>query len=163
MCSSKIEKEINDLYALVSKLDPNGSTDHGYIEIVEASAPKTPAPKPAPPITLKPALPPPARAPNIMEMAFSFSGFTYRSYYFWNTLMMLALAGLVIGFVDAGGMAKGWGMLVLGIAAWSLLANTAKRWRDTGYNMWWLITLLMPYVSLVTIFCLLFLPSKRAP
>lgn len=162
MCSKKIEKEINDLHALVSNLDPTESTDDGYIEIVEASAPKTPAPRLVQPTILKPGLPPPARAPNILERTFSFSGVTNRSYYFWNTLILLALLGVVIGLVDAGEMNEGWGILAIGMAAWSLLATTVKRWRNTGYNMWWLITLLIPYVSLVMILFLLFSPSKRA-
>ncbi|MCA9091532.1 MAG: DUF805 domain-containing protein [Planctomycetaceae bacterium] len=168
MCSKKIEKEINDLHALVSNLDPNENGDDGYIEIVEVPAPNASTPKPTPtpvkaPAHLKPALPPPTKSPNIFERTFSFNGATDRRYFFWNSLVLLIASAVVLGLVDAGEMAEGWGVLALGIAAWSLVVNTAKRWRDTGYNMWWLTTLLIPYVNLITILFVLFAPSKRSP
>lgn len=164
MCSKKIEKEINDLYALVSNLDTNGNGDDGYIEIVEIPTPNplplTPVKAPTP---LKPVLPPPTKSENIFERTFSFNGVTDRSYFYWSSLLLLIASAVVIGLVGAGEMAEGWGMLALGMAAWSLLANTTKRWRDTGYNMWWLTTLLIPYVNLITILFVLFAPSKRSP
>jgi len=163
MCSKKTEREINDLYGLVSNLDPSESSDDGYFEIVEARAPEVSAPKPGKTTPLKPALAPPTKAPNILERTFSFNGVTDRSYYFWNTLILLVLSGVMFGLVNAGEMAEGWGVLGFGLAVWSLLATTAKRWRDTGYNMWWLITLLIPYVSLVMMLFVLFAPSKRGP
>lgn len=158
MSSKSVEKEINDLHALVSNFDPNESTGDGYVEIAEAPKPKISAPKPA-----KPAQPPPTRLPNFFERTFSFYGGTNRSYFFWNSLILLVLSGGVIGLIDADEMAEGWGILALALMVWSLLATSAKRWRDTGYNMWWLLTLLIPYVSLITILFLLFAPTKRGP
>ena len=164
MCSKKIEKEINDLHALVSNLDPNENCDDGYIEIVEVPTQNDSTPTPVKaPAPLKPAQPPPTKSPNIFERTFSFNGVTDRGYFFWSSLLLLIASAVVLGLVDAGEMAEGWGMLALGIAAWSLVANTAKRWRDTGYNMWWLTTLLIPYVNLITMLFLLFAPSKRSP
>lgn len=164
MCSKKIEKEINDLYALVSNLDPNESNDDSYIEIVEVPTPNVPAPTIGEPSTpFKPALPLPTKSANIFERTFSFNGVTDRNYFFWSALLLLIASAVVIGLVDANEIAEGWGMLALGMAAWSLLANTTKRWRDTGYNMWWLATLLIPYVNLITIVFVLFAPPKRSP
>jgi hypothetical protein len=160
MSSKSVEKEINDLHALVSNFDPNESSGDGYVEIIEAPIPKSKVSAPKP---VKPVLPPPTKLPNILERTFSFNGVTNRSYFFWNTIIFLVLSAGVISLIDADEMNVRWGILALGMMVWSLLANLAKRWRDTGYNMRWLLTLLIPYANLVTILFLLFAPSKRGP
>lgn len=171
MCPKSVNDEMEDLYRLVTtKLDPEAppSVD-SYIEEIETSPPKkqspprTPTKKATKQTPLKPALPPPAKPPNFFQRTFSFSDTTKRGYYFWNTLVLAILSVVVIALVDERELDEGWGILLLALAAWSFVANTIKRWRDTGYNMWWLITLFIPYVSFVTTLFVFFAPSKDDP
>ena len=157
MCSKKIEKEILDLHELVSNLNAHEGTDDGYIEIIEATTPIHTTPKPSKPRSLKPALTPPTKPQNVFQRTFAFTGETKRGYYFWNTLCLFILSIVVVALVGEGVLDDGWGILVLALAAWSLLATTVKRWRDTGYSMWWLITLLVP------VLVVFFSPSKHDP
>lgn len=171
MCPKSVNDEMANLYELVTtKLDPEAPpSDDSYIEEIEASPPKkrspprTPIKKAVKPTPLKPASPPPAKPPNVLQRTFSFSDTTKRGYYFWNTLVLAIVSVVVIVLVDEREIDEGWGILLLALAAWSFAATTIKRWRDTGYNMWWLITLLIPYVSLVTILFVFFAPSKDDP
>ena len=171
----KVEKEINDLHALVSNLDPSESGDHGYIEIVEVPplGTSTPTPEMAAKLWAKPSataksapnttLPPPIKPVGIFERAFSFSGVTDRRLFFWTFLGLQIAVAVVYLLGEAGVVAEGWALIALAIVLWSLLANIVKRWRDTGNNMWWLITLLIPYIAFITTLAILFAPSKRNP
>lgn len=158
MCSKKLDQEISELHALVIKLDPDapGSTD-GFIEVVEA-APSPPPPKP--PTNPKP---PPVPPPNFLQRSFSFVGTLSREYFAKSTIALLVFAGIVILMVGERTLDEGWGILLLGLTAWSFVATLIKRWRDTGNDLWWLLTLLIPYVNLVTSAFILFAPTKKGP
>jgi len=84
--------------------------------------------------------------------------------YFAKTFLVLAIASLVVlGMLEERTIEEGWGMLLLGVTGWAFLAALIKRWRDTGYNMWWLVTLFVPYLQMVTALFVFFAPSKGTP
>lgn len=178
MCAKNLNEEMEKLHALVSKLDPNSKpSDDSYIEEVETTPPapkpkpKTSRPKPATtppkpmprPATTHASSPPPTQQPNILQRTFSFEGTVDRNFFFGNTLVLAVLAAIVINLVDTGELHEGWGIFLLALSAWSLVATTAKRWRDTGYNMLWLWTLAIPYANLLTLVFLFLSPSKKNP
>jgi uncharacterized membrane protein YhaH (DUF805 family) len=136
MRSTNIEDEINALHALVSSLDTSESIDEGYIEIVEAPS------------------------QSILERLFSFNGVAKLRYYFLHTLLSV---GILIGVFNMGGLENAWGVPVMAIAAWSLLANAVKRTRDIGADPRGIGCLLfVPILNLVILFALLVLPSGSA-
>lgn len=171
MCAKNLNEEMEELHALVSKLDPNSKpSDDSYIEEVETNPP---APKPEPaatppkpqpcPATTHASPNPPTQQPNILKRTFSFDGTVDRKFFFGNTLVLAVLAAIVIILVDTGDLPEGWGIFLLALSAWSLVATTAKRWRDTGCNMLWLWTLAIPYANLLTLVFLFLSPSKKNP
>jgi len=166
MCSKSINDQMDDLYKIVSNLDPDAQpSPENYIEVIEAPLLLT---KPLttksnnPPLR-KTRLLPLNKPPNFFQRTFSFVGKTRRGYYFSNTLCLLFLSTIVIGFVHERELNEDWGMIILALAAWSLVATTVKRWRDTGHSMWWILTLIIPYISVVTMFFLVFAPSRDKP
>ena len=162
MCSKKLDQEVSELYALVSKLDPDapGSCDF-IIETVETSHRPRPQKKPS---NIKPPKPPPPTPPpNLLQRSFSFTGTLSRAYFAKNTATLIMFSGLVVIMIDVSSLDEGWGVLLLALTALSFGATLIKRWRDTGNDLWWLLTLLIPYVNLVTTGFILLAPTKKGP
>lgn len=162
MCSKKLETDINTLLNIVNEFDPDAppSAD-GFIEVVEPGplGPDSPETEtiilPNPPLS--------APAPNFIQRTFSFVGTLPPAYFAINTFALIALSVIIITMIDQRALDEGWGMLLLALTAWSFIATLTKRWRDTGYKMEWLITLIIPYVNLVTATFVLFAPTKKGP
>lgn len=165
MCSKKLEQDINKLLDIVNEFDPDAAPSvDGIIEVVEAAPanPKPPIPpKPRPLLPPKP--PPPGPPPNFLQRSFSFVGTLPRAYFAKNTAALLVLSGVVITMIDERVLDEGWGLLLLALAFWAFAATLVKRWRDTGYDLRWLLTLIVPYAGLVTAAFVLFAPTKKGP
>ena len=170
MSSKKFEKEINDLHTLVSNLSPQSNGGDGYIEIVEPAKPSSSqGSRSAKPI-VPPRRPPLPPAPNFFQRTFSFVGTMSRGY-FAKTFVVLAVASLmVLGMLAERSIEEGWGMLMLGVIGWMLLAGLIKRWRDTGYNIRWLAAFglaILPVPlnlgALIVALFLFFSPSQSSP
>ena len=85
-----------------------------------------------------------------MQKYFNFNGTAKRQEY-WAVVLLSILALLVGTVIVEGGSALA-GLVALVIlvgALWALFATTARRLRDAGLNMFWIILIVVPYVSLI--------------
>ena len=85
-----------------------------------------------------------------MQKYFNFNGTAKRQEY-WAVYLLSVLALLVGTVIVEGGSALA-GLVALVIlvgALWALFATTARRLRDAGLNMFWIILIVVPYVSLI--------------
>ena len=85
-----------------------------------------------------------------MQKYFNFNGTAKRQEY-WAVYLLSVLA-LLVGtvIVDGGSALAGLVALIILVGAlWVLLATTARRLRDAGLNMFWIILIVVPYVSLI--------------
>ncbi len=178
MASNKLENEINDLYALTSRLSAQNCKDEGYIEIVDPvpkhsindinSAPPiaplvTPQQHPAAPLVDPPRRPSASiPSPGFLSLTFSFVGTMTRSY-FAGTLFFLIFASLLInGLIEERQINEGLAVVTIVALIWIFFAALIKRWRETGQSMWWLLTLLLPYAQYATMLFAIFAPPKDA-
>jgi len=81
-----------------------------------------------------------------MKQYFSFEGRATRSEY-W-AMILIAMVGGVAGmmFLEAAPLVA---LVVLVAVLWYQVATTVKRIRDTGNNVWWILTLFIPFVALI--------------
>lgn len=81
-----------------------------------------------------------------MKQYFSFEGRATRSEY-W-AMILIAMVGAVVGmmFLEAAPLVA---LVVLVAVLWYQVATTVKRIRDTGNNVWWILTLFIPFVALI--------------
>lgn len=81
-----------------------------------------------------------------MKQYFSFEGRATRSEY-W-AMILIAMVGGVVGmmFLEAAPLVA---LVVLVAVLWYQVATTVKRIRDTGNNVWWILTLFIPFVALI--------------
>ena len=150
------------LLDIVNEFDPEAPTStDGFIEVVEVAPTKPKPPKTK--VIVPPKPPPSAPPPNLLQHSFSFVGTLPRAYFAKSSVALLVFAGVVIAMIDERALDEGWGVLLLALAAWSFAATLVKRWRDTGNDLWWLLTLIIPYVGLVTAAFVFFAPTKKGP
>ena len=85
-----------------------------------------------------------------MQKYFNFNGTAKRQEY-WAVVLLSILALLVGTVIVEGGSALAGlvALIILVGALWVLLATTARRLRDAGLNMFWIILIVVPYVSLI--------------
>lgn len=96
---------------------------------------------------------------------FSFKGTATRSEY-WVMLGVSFLPILSIMTMLAGDSAPSPFLLLMALAAsiaslWYNAATTVRRINDTGMSIWWIITLVLPYVGPAFIFVFGCLPSEE--
>lgn len=170
MSSKKFEKEINDLHTLVSNLSPQSNGGEGYIEIVEPAKPSSSKVSGSTKSIIPPRRPPAPSTPDFFQRTFSFVGTMSRGYFAKAFAGLAAISLVVLGMLEERSIEEGWGMLMLGVIGWALLAALIKRWRDTGYNMWWLTAFglaILPFPlnlgALMVALFLFFTPSKSSP
>jgi uncharacterized membrane protein YhaH (DUF805 family) len=85
-----------------------------------------------------------------MKQYFDFNGTAKRQEY-WAVYLLSVLA-LAVGTViveGAGALGALIALIILVGALWALLATTVRRLRDAGLNMWWVIVILVPYISFI--------------
>lgn len=99
-----------------------------------------------------------------MKKYFDFNGTATRSEY-W-AMQLLAILGVFLTF-----FLMGMGVhlpvflvpaLALGIATlWYSLSTTVRRIRDSGNNIWWILTIFIPYVSIIPAIVFGVLPTHK--
>lgn len=179
MCPNNVNDDINKLYEKVAKLNPDSPlSDHSYIESIEEATETspnesailratriTPTQSPAAKVVTPPApaRPPPTPPPNLFYRMFSFYGEMRRGEFFWNAIRLAIISIVVIALIEEREIDNEWIIPTFILVAWSQLATIFKRWRNIGRSMWWLVTLLIPYVCFIMLLFLFFMPSKRGP
>lgn len=85
-----------------------------------------------------------------MQQYFSFNGTAKRQEY-WAVLIISIITTIVgLALVEGGSAVAALVALVLLVGTlWVLLATTVRRLRDAGLNVWWILLIFVPYVSLV--------------
>ena len=85
-----------------------------------------------------------------MQQYFSFNGTAKRQEY-WAVLIITIITTIVgLALVEGGSAVAALVALVLLVGTlWVLLATTVRRLRDAGLNVWWILLIFVPYVSLV--------------
>ena len=85
-----------------------------------------------------------------MQKYFNFNGTAKRQEY-WAVVLLSILALLVGTVIVEGGSALAGlvALIILVGALWALFATTARRLRDADLNMFWIILIIIPYVSFV--------------
>ena len=81
-----------------------------------------------------------------MKQYFSFEGRATRSEY-W-AMVLIAMVGTVIGimFLEAAPLVA---LIVLVGTLWYQVSTTVRRIRDSGNNIWWIVTMFVPFVALI--------------
>jgi len=153
MCSnsSKIENEINDLVALVKQLQPDSITKEGFVEVEEKISAPVSQPQS---IYSEP-------TQNAFQRIFSFSGTTKRLKFAKGLLAKIIITSILVYIDRIRLLQPEWVLILSGMICWSLFSSLIKRWRDTGYKLRWLATLVVPYVQIITMLFVFFAPSKR--
>jgi uncharacterized membrane protein YhaH (DUF805 family) len=85
-----------------------------------------------------------------MQQYFNFSGTAKRQEY-WAVLIISIMTTIVgLALVEGGSAVAALVALVLLVGTlWVLLATTVRRLRDAGLNVWWILLIFVPYISLV--------------
>lgn len=101
---------------------------------------------------------------------FSFEGTSTRQQFILTQVIAGVLLGLVLGIGGSMYASESSFIHLLGIASivaaicsasWVFWAVSAKRVRDTGITVWWVLTLLVPPLNLATFVFLLLVPSNE--
>lgn len=105
--------------------------------------------------------------PTVRWALFGFRGRLARQSYILGQLLMLALAGIVVARILAvegdENATVFWGLvfILLGlVSTWSSFALTVKRLHDIGQPGILSAILLVPWINIVFVFALMFLPSR---
>lgn len=85
-----------------------------------------------------------------MQQYFSFNGTAKRQEYWAVLIISILLLVVGLALVEGGSAVAALVALVLLVGAlWVLFATTVRRLRDAGLNVWWILLIFVPYVSLV--------------
>jgi uncharacterized membrane protein YhaH (DUF805 family) len=79
-----------------------------------------------------------------MKQHFNFEGTATRSEY--CAMIVIGSLGYIIG-TSTLETAPVFSLVVMVAVAWYVLATTARRIRDSGYSLWWMLGLLVPVIS----------------
>ena len=85
-----------------------------------------------------------------MKEYFNFNG-TAKRQEFW-AVHIIAVVVMLVGFalLEGAGALSALIALILFVATlWIVLAVTVKRLRDAGLSVWWILTILVPYVGTI--------------
>lgn len=111
-----------------------------------------------------------AKALGLMGPCFSFQGAASRKQFLLTQVASGFLLGIILGI--GGSMYESWSNLLqlLGIflivgaicgECWIIGAVSAKRTRDTGITVWWVLTLLVPPLNFAMLVFLLLVPTNE--
>ena len=81
-----------------------------------------------------------------MKQYFSFEGTATRSEYWAMVLFTMLGAFVGLMFIEAAPIVS---LVVFVVTLWYQVATTVRRIRDTGNNVWWILTLLIPFVAFI--------------
>jgi uncharacterized membrane protein YhaH (DUF805 family) len=93
-----------------------------------------------------------------MKQHFNFEGTATRSEY--CAMIVIGSLGYIIG-ASTLETAPVFSLAVMVAVAWYALATTARRIRDTGNSLWWMLALLVPVIGTIVTVVFGFLPTQE--
>ena len=81
-----------------------------------------------------------------MKEYFTFEGVAKRQEYWAMVIISMVLSVVGLAFLESAPLLA---LIVVVPTLWYQIATTVRRIRDTGNNVWWILTFLVPFVAFI--------------
>lgn len=81
-----------------------------------------------------------------MKEYFTFEGVAKRQEYWAMVIIAMVLSVVGLAFLESAPLLA---LIVFVPTLWYQIATTVRRIRDTGNNVWWILTFLVPFVAFI--------------